>query len=97
MRHKRQLHRSCSGRLNIAQALFYLRQVAVPRHSVSLKAIGQFGQQVVYLRLSARPTGAAGRSEEHTSELQSRPHLVCRLLLEKKNALAPQPFTATSI
>src|SRR3989442_4910629 len=36
------------------------------------------------------PTAAArgrrrwGRSEEHTSELQSRPHLVCRLLLEKK-------------
>src|SRR3989442_3741879 len=28
---------------------------------------------------------AADRSEEHTSELQSRPHLVCRLLLEKKN------------
>src|SRR5690554_7638504 len=27
------------------------------------------------------------RSEEHTSELQSRPHLVCRLLLEKKNDL----------
>src|SRR5690625_6858431 len=27
-----------------------------------------------------------GRSEEHTSELQSRGHLVCRLLLEKKNA-----------
>src|SRR3989442_8905627 len=25
------------------------------------------------------------RSEEHTSELQSRPHLVCRLLLEKNN------------
>src|SRR5690554_7045822 len=27
---------------------------------------------------------AVARSEEHTSELQSRPHLVCRLLLEKK-------------
>src|SRR5436305_2285139 len=27
---------------------------------------------------------SASRSEEHTSELQSRPHLVCRLLLEKK-------------
>src|SRR3989442_11088625 len=27
---------------------------------------------------------SAIRSEEHTSELQSRPHLVCRLLLEKK-------------
>src|SRR6266436_1409043 len=36
------------------------------------------------------PTGAATstgcRSEEHTSELQSRLHLVCRLLLEKKKA-----------
>src|SRR3989442_8046160 len=31
------------------------------------------------------PTGTCdSRSEEHTSELQSRPHLVCRLLLEKK-------------
>src|SRR5690554_7023196 len=28
------------------------------------------------------------RSEEHTSELQSRPHLVCRLLPEKKNKLS---------
>src|SRR5687768_17628457 len=28
----------------------------------------------------------AGRSEEHTSELQSRLHLVCRLLLEKKKS-----------
>src|SRR5690554_7640105 len=27
---------------------------------------------------------STGRSEEHRSELQSRPHLVCRLLLEKK-------------
>src|SRR3989442_3141724 len=32
----------------------------------------------------ANPLAAAARSEEHTSELQSRPHLVCRLLLEKK-------------
>src|SRR5690554_7471779 len=30
------------------------------------------------------PNRQAIRSEEHTSELQSRPHLVCRLLLEKK-------------
>src|SRR3989449_6018787 len=29
-----------------------------------------------------------GRSEEHTSELQSRLHLVCRLLLEKKKTIA---------
>src|SRR5690625_7086541 len=33
---------------------------------------------------SAYATFAAERSEEHTSELQSRGHLVCRLLLEKK-------------
>src|SRR5690554_7161488 len=34
-------------------------------------------------RLESRAAQAV-RSEEHTSELQSRPHLVCRLLLEKK-------------
>src|SRR3712207_6918451 len=31
-----------------------------------------------------RPSAEEGRSEEHTSELQSRQYLVCRLLLEKK-------------
>src|SRR2546429_1497344 len=41
--------------------------------------------------LTARPRGPPRRrrrSEEHTSELQSRLHLVCRLLLEKKQPLA---------
>src|SRR3712207_7577106 len=33
---------------------------------------------------TAPVTGCLGRSEEHTSELQSRQYLVCRLLLEKK-------------
>src|SRR5215510_15439428 len=32
-----------------------------------------------------------GRSEEHTSELQSRGHLVCRLLLEKKKQKGQRP------
>src|SRR5687768_17768010 len=50
---------------------------------------------VVGNRQQLRPVDLAGfdfqplvfrRSEEHTSELQSRLHLVCRLLLEKKNA-----------
>src|SRR5690554_7487623 len=37
------------------------------------------------LKTGNQPIGVATyRSEEHTSELQSRPHLVCRLLLEKK-------------
>src|SRR5690625_6057740 len=35
--------------------------------------------------IRACSTTTATRSEEHTSELQSRGHLVCRLLLEKKN------------
>src|SRR2546422_5890442 len=35
-----------------------------------------------------RLRSAADRSEEHTSELQSRLHLVCRLLLEKKKTLS---------
>src|SRR3989442_5050032 len=42
-----------------------------------------------WLRLAGPPhttqiAWSLSRSEEHTSELQSRPHLVCRLLLEKK-------------
>src|SRR5947209_15935282 len=37
------------------------------------------------LDLPDRRSRRGGRSEEHTSELQSRQYLVCRLLLEKKN------------
>src|SRR3712207_8689669 len=37
--------------------------------------------------------GRAGRSEEHTSELQSRQYLVCRLLLEKKKTIILSSFT----
>src|SRR5687768_17731339 len=43
------------------------------------------GQSRTASRTSQRRTSEdEGRSEEHTSELQSRLHLVCRLLLEKK-------------
>src|SRR5699024_12057520 len=44
------------------------------------KESGEFRQE-----LPTEITGMAIRSEEHTSELQSRFDLVCRLLLEKKN------------
>src|SRR5690349_24257405 len=68
-------------------------------HQVEVRAIGRRDplQRIAaeHLRhLSARPGAVAqelqalpgvGRSEEHTSELQSRRDLVCRLLLEKKN------------
>src|SRR2546422_6671396 len=41
-------------------------------------------------QLTDRPLEILTRSEEHTSELQSRLHLVCRLLLEKKKNLSHQ-------
>src|SRR3989442_12438563 len=44
--------------------------------------VGEVGN--VGHRELGRGLDVVGRSEEHTSELQSRPHLVCRLLLEKK-------------
>src|SRR3989442_15805195 len=46
-------------------------------------AHGERGERVGE-EIAARRPEQPTRSEEHTSELQSRPHLVCRLLLEKK-------------
>src|SRR5437870_10380762 len=43
------------------------------------------------VRSRAAPDRGRIRSEEHTSELQSRGHLVCRLLLEKKKPTATPP------
>src|SRR5690554_2757198 len=55
------------------------------------------GGYTVSAHLQQRVVGE--RSEEHTSELQSRPHLVCRLLLEKKKITeaisSPPPKCAT--
>src|SRR5437016_10105048 len=53
----------------------------------------QFGDTAGMIRMMMRDQNvgqtpaAFGRSEEHTSELQSLTNLVCRLLLEKKNSL----------
>src|SRR2546430_11506956 len=49
--------------------------------------------------LVEQATGEAGigRSEEHTSELQSQSNLVCRLLLEKKKKHLPRPFPAYGV
>src|SRR3712207_8816387 len=54
--------------------------------SVPVSGVAELG---AWLRAQAAPPicatpGAGVRSEEHTSELQSRQYLVCRLLLEKK-------------
>src|SRR2546429_739171 len=55
---------------------------------------GQAGQQrlvlVAHILHMADPVVGQARSEEHTSELQSRLHLVCRLLLEKKKTYPEQ-------
>src|SRR2546422_8365056 len=57
-----------------------LRGVNIMAHAVKV-TLGPKGRNVVIDKKFGSPT----RSEEHTSELQSRLHLVCRLLLEKKN------------
>src|SRR3712207_7111489 len=51
----------------------------LPRRTAGARARSGGRGDVLQLR------AADGRSEEHTSELQSRQYLVCRLLLEKKN------------
>src|SRR3712207_9012814 len=67
------LFRSCDGRRS--------RRDGVPRRTWRLRRCAR--ARPARGRRTA-PPGPAGRSEEHTSELQSRQYLVCRLLLEKK-------------
>src|SRR5690554_7595017 len=58
-----------------------------PTAHAEIQAIRQACERLETSRLAGALLYASGRSEEHTSELQSRPHLVCRLLLEKKNTI----------
>src|SRR5690606_40970149 len=62
------------------------RSTLFPYTTLFRSFVLQFLQQVNYLRLNRNVQGRNRlvRSEEHTSELQSRENLVCRLLLEKK-------------
>src|SRR5690554_7027900 len=46
---------------------------------------GEVSTNAIAEKMETKPSSV--RSEEHTSELQSRPHLVCRLLLEKKKKI----------
>src|SRR5690625_6667951 len=55
-----------------------------PQHQkTTTEVVSQLVQK--HYREQALDDELSARSEEHTSELQSRGHLVCRLLLEKKN------------
>src|SRR3989442_4633471 len=85
---------------DLSQQLPYIRRfceamrisvLEIPGHeaddiiaSVSTQALAA-GLYPVVVTLDKDLYQLIDRSEEHTSELQSRPHLVCRLLLEKKN------------
>src|SRR3712207_8916779 len=65
------------------------RTMAIPATSPAVDAADPATSEQTDQRLVLRPQGGgfdigAYRSEEHTSELQSRQYLVCRLLLEKK-------------
>src|SRR5438876_5947834 len=67
------------GQVDVGLAAMALYQ---ERHTL-LELLGQLEERVALL---------VERSEEHTSELQSPVHLVCRLLLEKKKKIIP-PLT----
>src|SRR3712207_7194919 len=66
----------CVGRPELARG--------VPGDRDGLRATLGYGHRVALVERVALSRGIV-RSEEHTSELQSRQYLVCRLLLEKKN------------
>src|SRR5205085_7543264 len=56
------------------------------RTGLSKEAVDEFAKDIlgkVPMKRFGQPEEVAGRSEEHTSELQSQSNLVCRLLLEK--------------
>src|SRR5947199_6094069 len=60
------------------------------------RAAARWRARAAARRPSPGGAGRAGRSEEHTSELQSLRHLVCRLLLEKKKKSELQLHTPLS-
>src|SRR5690606_39886926 len=66
----------------------FVGAINIDRHFLDLVQVEHFNSQIAHAPRTALGTGhgraKAVRSEEHTSELQSRENLVCRLLLEKK-------------
>src|SRR3712207_7035499 len=60
----------------------------VPRRPRLCSKCQSYSPGICSRLMYSRCSRSAARSEEHTSELQSRQYLVCRLLLEKKNNIA---------
>src|SRR5690625_6578253 len=71
------------GKRNLRQALLQ-QDLRLGKYAVA---------HVEYATVQLRAQGVHERSEEHTSELQSRGHLVCRLLLEKKKKHNKSQYT----
>src|SRR2546429_3817380 len=69
--------------LSLHDALPIFTFLAPPFSMWTLALLASVNRPVDSITMST-PRSFHGRSEEHTSELQSRLHLVCRLLLEKK-------------
>src|SRR5438105_5215636 len=65
------------------------RSTLFPYTTLFRSSHGMSSGWTIFLRFALR-AGAQRRSEEHTSELQSRVDLVCRLLLEKKKKIKLQ-------
>src|SRR5690625_3466725 len=87
------LGRAPGGSAEVSQALSDNYLAAVRKFSEQIDMLqaflhDQFSNDHMYSKISPTPVPEVAptvRSEEHTSELQSRGHLVCRLLLEKTN------------
>src|SRR3989442_9921728 len=66
------------------------RRLVLPTPTLLREGSGRAGPRYWQQRADYTIRAGLDRSEEHTSELQSRPHLVCRLLLEKKKNPTPR-------
>src|SRR2546422_4272492 len=91
LRDKQVARQKLADRLSIAETVLGEKRVAAERLAVAGGTNAQLERAEANMRAvedRAKALRAAlaefDRSEEHTSELQSRLHLVCRLLLEKK-------------
>src|SRR2546422_6083469 len=76
------IHQTEDGALSPAGTIFVPGEVIF--FSCRLDGYAVSPEKKVAIRYEFSAVDPGGRSEEHTSELQSRLHLVCRLLLEKK-------------
>src|SRR3989442_10872507 len=76
------LFRSADDEAKMADAEALGHQAILGQHHVIVIVFGEYNYDDMVLAQYRLV-----RSEEHTSELQSRPHLVCRLLLEKKKKI----------